>query len=433
MKLSNWILAFVSFLAMANVARAGDSVEWSRLPPGGLRPQDIPQFVCITFDDNFGLADSRATGGVNFIVDFYKQKKNPPGAGNPNQFDGSPISAAFYYTSIYVVDDSKKVLGGKPGEDRHGRNRIAWTAAVESGHEAGVHTVNHFNGGVVPITDEDWGKARNWNADQWAMEIKSCKDTLTGRDGIGVKPQSVIGFRAPFLGYNDQMFTALNKLNFQYDTSLPNCFDDSEDGTNCSWPYRLDHGSPDMIPVTRKFSAPNATVPISFPEITNHPGLWEISPTTLVIPPDTMASKYGFAPGLRDRISKRGTLPYPSLYEGSTGKIAGLDYTLLMDAGLSGPEMSAVLKYNLDLHISGNRSPLVFIAHSHLYAFSSAEDNPDTPTAADRDARWRGLTDFINYALANPSVRIVSPDKMLLWIQKAALANGSRASQQGKN
>jgi hypothetical protein len=109
-------------------------------------------------------------------------------------------------------------------------------------------------------------------------------------------------------------------------------------------------------------------------------------------------------------------LPYPSVYESSSGKIAGLDYTLLIDAGLSGSEMSAVLKYNLDLHLSGNRSPIIFIAHSHLYTFSSAEDNPGTPSAAVRDERWKGLTDFINYALSKPEVRIVSTRNIISWM-----------------
>lgn len=33
--------------------------------------------------------------------------------------------------------------------------------------------------------------------------------------------------------------------------------------------------------------------------------------------------------------------------------------------------------------------------HAHLYAFCRPEDNPDTPTDADREARWKGLSDFI--------------------------------------
>jgi hypothetical protein len=91
-----------------------------------------------------------------------------------------------------------------------------------------------------------------------------------------------------------------------------------------------------------------------------------------------------------------------------------------MDAGLNGAEMSAVLKYNLDLHIAGNRSPLIFIAHSHLYTFSSAESNADTPSAAVRDERWKGLTDFIDYALTKPETRIVAAKDVLSWVKNAA-------------
>ncbi len=387
------------------------SLSWSHNLPGDLKPEDIPQFVSITFDDNFGLANLSATGGINYIIEFYKNKKNPDGTGNPDNFDALPIKASFYHTSIYVVDETQTVLGGKLGEDHMGRNRAAWSAAFQSGHEAGDHTVNHFNGGPMPLTNEDWGKPRNWPADDWAAEIKSCKNALTGPDGIGAKSEDVVGFRTPYLGYNDNLFTALTNEKFTYDTSLPNCFDDAEDGGNCSWPYTLDHGSPDVDVLARKFS---------FPKITNHAGLWEIPPTTLVIPPDRVASEYSFAPGLRNRIAKRAPLPYPSVYEVSTGKITGLDYTLLMDAGLTGAEMSAVLKYYLDLHIAGNRSPLVFIAHSHLYTYSNPEDNPDTPTAADRDARWKGLTDFILYALSKPETRIVSAKDMLGWVRRVA-------------
>jgi hypothetical protein len=150
--------------------------------------------------------------------------------------------------------------------------------------------------------------------------------------------------------------------------------------------------------------------------------LWEVPPATLIIPPDNLASKYGFTSGLRERIAKRVPMPYPSIYERSSGKIAGLDYTLLIDAGLTGAEMSAVLKYNLDLHTAGNRSPLVFIAHSHLYAYSSAESNPDTATSAIRDERWKGLTDFITYALSKPDTRIVATKDILTWV-KSATAN----------
>ena len=387
-------------------------------PPGNHKAQEVPQLVAITFDDNFGLAHPKASGGMDYIVNFYKNKRNPNGTGNPANFDGAPIRTTFYYTSIYVVDHEKKVLGGKPGEDHSGRIRAAWSAACKAGHETAVHTVNHFNGGPIPLTDEDWGRPRNWDWQGWVEEIKSCKEALSGDEGIGAKPEDIAGFRAPYLGYNDSMFTALTNLHFRYDTSIPNCFGDEEDGKNCSWPYRLDQGSVDSEIVSKKFSTPAAKIPV----VSAHPGLWELPPTTLIIPPDDQAVRYNFTPGMRERIAKRGKLPYPSFYEFATGKLAGLDYTLLMDAGLSGAEMSVVLKYNLDLHLSGNRSPIIFIAHSHLYTYSTSEDNPDTPSAQERDARWKGLTDFINYALSKPEVRIVAASDVLQWVQRNSAA-----------
>ena len=52
-------------------------------------------------------------------------------------------------------------------------------------------------------------------------------------------------------------------------------------------------------------------------------------------------------------------------------KMAGLDYALLNDANIVPDEMRAILEFNLDLHLKGNRSPFIFIAHSFNYAYSS--------------------------------------------------------------
>jgi peptidoglycan/xylan/chitin deacetylase (PgdA/CDA1 family) len=403
---------------------AGPGQPWSRNPPGTRPAAEVPQLVDISFDDNFGLADPVSTGGVNYIVDFFKNKKNPAGAGNAHDFDGAPAHVSFYFTTIYVVDDSKTVLGGKSGEDHMGRNRAAWSAAFADGHEVADHTVNHFNGGVVPLDPDDCCKARNWGVADWAAEMQQAKDHLTDpQAGIGATAADVIGFRTPFLGYNDHTFSALSQLGFVYDTTLPNCFADEEDGSNCSWPYTLDEGSPDLDTIRVKFP-PSSDTPVTFPAITKHAGLWELPPTTLIIPPDSVAEQYHFTPGLRARVNALGELPYPSITEASTGKIAGLDYTLLMDAHVTGDEMRAILEYNLDLHIAGNRAPFVFIGHSHLYAFSTADDNPDTPTAEARDARWKGLTDFLTYAMSKPEVRLVSEREVVDWMRAEASGGG---------
>ena len=207
---------------------------------------------------------------------------------------------------------------------------------------------------------------------------------------------------------------------FFTNSSLPNCFEPEEDGGSCGWPYTLDLGSPDATALAQQFGQQQGKRPRLFPAIGKHPGLWEVPPTTLIVPPDAAAQNYGFRVGLRQRVAARSPMPYPSLYEPSTGKLIGMDYTLLIDAGLSGDEMRAILEYTLDQHLAGNHAPFVFVAHSHLYAYSNPEDNPDTPTDAARQARWKGLTEFLDYALSRPQVRIVSVRQIVAWMQRFA-------------
>jgi Polysaccharide deacetylase len=411
-----WVLVGLLFglPQVAEVSSPGHEASWSQLSPGDRMPADVPQFVAITFDDNFGLALPGSVGGVRAIVKYYAEKHNPAGAGNAADFDGVPIRASFFDTSIYMVDSSERVLGGNEGEDQKGRNRAAWKSALAAGHEIADHTVNHFNGGGAVINQDDCCRARDWSVAQWSAEIASCRTTLT-EPHFGLGAKDVIGFRAPYLSYNDNLFTALQDLGFAYDSSLPNCFNDEEDGTNCSWPYTLDEGSPDADALARvlKRSDPQ----IFLPTIKRHSGLWELPITTLIVPADSAAGKYHFRTGLRERIAAHAPFPYPSIYDAAAGKITGLDYTLLIDAGVTGDEMRAILEYNLDLHLSGNHSPLNFVAHAHLYALSNPDDNPDTLTNADRQARWNGLTDFIAYALTKPDVRVVADEDVLAWMR----------------
>jgi hypothetical protein len=419
---SPWIRVFLATLlglllthAVGLNARVRSAFYPAATGPGTGSVNEAPQFVSVTFDDNFGLASPGAVGGVRAIVEYFAGKHNPAGRGNPVDFDGAPIRTTFFDTSVYMVDPSKRVLGGYRGEDWRGRNRSAWKAAIMA-HEMADHTVNHFNGGTVPAGKEDCCRARDWDIAHWIAEIASCRTLLTDPHfGLGAK--DVIGFRAPYLSYNDAMFSSLQKLGFVYDSSLPNCFANDEDGTNCSWPYLLDHGSPDAETLAHKLRTSNTRHPILLPLVGNHRGLWELPITTLIIPPDAVASKYHFKTGLRDRIKLHAASLF--FYEPSSGKITGVDYTLLIEAGVTGDEMRAILEYNLDLHLSGNHSPLVFVAHSHLYAFSTPEDDPDTPSDAERKARWKGLTEFIAYALTKPEVRVVAGKDIIEWMRAA--------------
>src|SRR5687768_11145126 len=56
-------------------ATPGTQLPWSRLPPGGKTPAEVPQLVAVSFDDNFGEAQAGAVGGVSAIVEYFAGKK----------------------------------------------------------------------------------------------------------------------------------------------------------------------------------------------------------------------------------------------------------------------------------------------------------------------------------------------------------------------
>src|SRR5688572_9822364 len=87
------LFATVAFGAAACVVQVDESEElgWtsqelgrSLAPPAGLSPSQVPQFVAITFDDNFG------DDGMAWANTFFTSKVNPAGSGNGATFDGTP-------------------------------------------------------------------------------------------------------------------------------------------------------------------------------------------------------------------------------------------------------------------------------------------------------------------------------------------------------
>jgi hypothetical protein len=357
-------------------------------PPGELSPETVPQFVAITFDDGFGL-EAGGVGGVDDIVDFCHRSTNPEGSSNPRTFDGSPVRVTFYLTTSN---------GRDPG------NLRAWTRAFQDGHELGNHSVNHPNGGEIASGVDH---PQTFDPSAWREEIRGAEDFLASHlDPSATRSPDVVGFRAPFLSYNDAMFATLRELGYLYDTSILGSFAEEEKGSSCSWPYQLDEGSPD---------AESLHARCGLPPVGPHPGLWEVPVSTLFIPGDDQAERYTFRPGLTGRIGR--SMPYPSLSDPEGGKIAGLDYALLVHGGLPPGEMTAILKHTLDLRRQTNRAPLVFAAHTFLYAFSDPISNDNTPTPEARLERWTALVAFMEYALSLPEVRLCTVRDIVGWMR----------------
>jgi peptidoglycan/xylan/chitin deacetylase (PgdA/CDA1 family) len=338
-----------------------DDVAPSKSPPGGLKPEQVPMFVALGFDDN-GFDD-----GLNWVKNTYDGIKNPAGAGNAGTYDGTPALATFYITSNYGKDTAVK---------------NAYVALYKAGHELGDHTVSHPNGA-------------NFSVAQWDSQIQGCIDFLTS--SVSEKRAEIIGFRTPFLAYNTNTFTSLKSHDFHYDCSIEEGFQPEVDGTNFFWPYTLDGGSPG-----HDYEVSSGDLKA----IGKYPGLWELPTYPVIGPPDSDAAKYGSTAGLRTRMKAAA-----SYYDSADGKVTGLDWNLWSEFKASKADFVATLEYTLDMRLRSNRAPLIFGTHSDIY---SPQYEGLKTGVADRRA---AIAAFLAYAAGKPDVRIVSMRQVLDWIR----------------
>lgn len=370
----------------------GDDVPPSQDPPGGLAPEDVPVFVALGWDDNAysGLEGSGGEGGMDWAVGLSQGRTNPAGSGNPATYDGTPISMTFYMTSTYIAD----WISESPTYVKR-----SWRAALDGGHELGNHTHAHEHGA-------------EFTAMQWNAEIETCVDWLTRpfdpdegdvepnpAAGVGVPLEQLYGFRTPFLEYNDAELSEVRNFGFWYDASIEEGFEYDQDGSNYFWPYTLDGGSPGHeILVKWGLKEP----------ITNHPGLWEMPVYAFIAPPDEVAEEYDFEPGLRDRL-----LAVQDWFDAEGGKITGFDYNLWVTFEMNKEDFLATLKYSLDLRREGNHAPFLIGTHTDYY--SDKYTAPANSTAAERR---EAIEEFLDYALEQEDVRVVSAKQTLDWVRR---------------
>lgn len=203
-----------------------ENFPYSYDPPSGLKPENVPCFIVMGFDD------CQYPDGIKWVIDTLLNKKNPIGNNNLATFDGSPLYASFYLTSIYGEDDPETAN--------------LWKLTLSKGHEIGCHTKTHgdnLNG--TSVTQQTW-----------ATEMKDCNDWLI--KNLGIQQSDIWGFRTPFLAVSKTSFTAENSLNFVYDCSVMHSPKDYD--WIFIWPYTLDK---DLAPDAQK-------------KLGSFPGMWEI-------------------------------------------------------------------------------------------------------------------------------------------------------------
>ena len=366
---SKLVILFV-FTIIACAGKFRFPLERMQLPPGGYRSEQVPQFVVFGNDDisYSGLEASGGGGGIHYLTELFAARRNP---------DGQPLHYSFYVNTKYITPE---------GNEDPALVKQAWKEAIDHGHEIGVHTHSHPHG-------------REFSVKQWETEMQLCLDHLTSTNGVAVDRTSILGFRTPFIEYNDNTLKAARKKGFTYDCSIEEGFQSDADGRNFVWPYKLDHGSPGNAATYEL---------LNLPPVRKHPGLWEIPAYAFLVPPDPLCEQYGVPAGLRSRLKK-----VKDYFQPEQGKITGFDWNLWYEFGMNKAEFLATLKYSLDQRLQGNRSPMTVGIHSDIYA----DRNPEAPPQATVDERREALREFLDYALSKPEVRVVSARELLRWIE----------------
>lgn len=355
-------------------------------PPAGLSVEQVPLFVTIGFDDNghSGLVTPELSEGVRWASEFFAALKNPPGKGNSATYDGLKGSCTFYQTAKYI---------GKIHDEPIELVRKSWRDAHLAGNETGCHTYSHDHGSH--FTKEQWRREIDAFFTQVTAPYDETGDTSKG---IAISSSEIVGFRTPFLEYNNEVFKAVSEHGFLYDCSIEEGFCEHEDGTNFLWPYTLDEGSPGNL-----YAVEEDDKDLIGP----YPGLWEIPCHVVIVPPDDLCEQYGIKPGFRERMATK-----QDFFKVEDGKITGLDYNCLCEFEMTKDEWLATLKYTFDLRVKGNRAPFTFGGHSDVYA-TGYDICPNITIAERRDA----IVEFFTYVQQYDFVRIVSVEKIVRWLQ----------------
>ena len=294
--------------ALVSLANIGVSTN----PPGGLTPGQTPQIVLLTFDDSI-------TEGAYGIVQQVLTNHWTP--------NGNPIKATFFVS-----------LDGWVNYEHVRR-------LYEAGHEIAIHSMSEStttNTGLVT----------------WRAEIVGCRKTLS--DLAAIPLQDILGFRAPFLAFNNASFQMLAERGLLYDASVieaPGLL--SPNGSHYIWPYTLDNG---MLQACVTGSQPTQ----AFPGIFEIP-LWD---------------------QLSNGVPVVSTDP-PESYSSNT--------------------VVSLWKTNFLMHYTGNRAPFELALHA---AYTNQWlGNPDQP--------WRvqALNEFLSWAQTHSNVWMITTRDLVSFMQ----------------
>jgi peptidoglycan/xylan/chitin deacetylase (PgdA/CDA1 family) len=330
-----------------------DNVAPSLNPPGGLMPSRVPQFVLLGYDDNAYV------DGIQWTLDILRDRKHP---------DGTAARATFFITAGFA-DEFFNNAGGQTKEQLVS----IWKQIKADGHEIGSHTWSHS----MQLAGMDQAG--------WQTEITKSFDLFV--NVLGVERCKLWGFRTPFLNFSPATFQAMKAAGVRYDTSVEFGYDwfmpagsdkgygpgTAEAGKHYYWPFTMDSPFPGGF--ASKGVGPS-------------PGMWQFPVYTFnKITGETASTVTGFDFNLWNKSQSEASFSY-----------------------------TEVLKQSLDQRMAGNRSPFAVGLHTDVYSQFNESANT-TWNKFDYQARRKALSDFIDYALTKPDVRLVTYRQLIEWMR----------------
>lgn len=196
------------------------SATTSSAKPHGKRVERPPQYIMLAFDGGLDLNQWQATR--NFAAEMNKANK--------------PVNFTYFMAGVYFLRSTNRHFYAPPKHDiGYSAIGFAKTAAdiynrlgmmndsYAEGHEIASKGNGHFN-----------GQAERWSIEDWTSEFKQFNDFVFGAyfnngltpntkypQGYALSERDVVGFRAPYLGVNEGLWSTMKNFNFRYDTSVP--------------------------------------------------------------------------------------------------------------------------------------------------------------------------------------------------------------------
>lgn len=166
--------------------------------PGSMELSEVPQFVCLSFDDNL------AADGVEWLCEQTENLKNP------NMVD---VGLSFFFNSQFLSGNEPLI------------NVVnTYMAGDESPNEIGNHTYDH------PHLEE--GRT----IEEWKTIVQQGIDGIANPTNITAVDLLGAGFRAPYLETSEEMYAALNEMGVRYDHSATTYYNEANEA---GWPYMV--------------------------------------------------------------------------------------------------------------------------------------------------------------------------------------------------